>query len=561
MLRSSRQASASLIAVLFVVPTRPAFGQGRTTVAFRDVNLMPMTCQCILPHQVVVVSGGTIGRVGPLGQVAIPSGARIIEGRGKTWLLPGLADMHVHTADAEELPLYLANGVTTILNLGDGAGHPSGQLRDLVRAGRVDGPTIFAALFLDGPGGGGLIVKTDSAARAAVRWGKERGYQFVKVYNSLSAPVYRAILAEAATLGLGVTGHGVRSIPLPEALAGGQSLVVHGEEYLYTVLRNTTRADEIEAAAGMTRQAGGSLIPNLSAYEVIARQWGSPSVVDTLMALPYVKYLSPKNQDEWRRSDYVRRSGNLDGKLRILRRLTRAMQDSGVRLLTGTDSPGIPGMAPGFALHEDLRTLIEAGITPWQALTAATRSPGEYVGRFLSGEPAFGVITEGSRADLILVGGNPIESFATLRNPLGVMARGRWYPEAALRRTLDSLARLSAAERTAMIAAGKRARAVGGAVLAAELGARPFRFEYALNSLGYALIDEKRAADAVPLFELNTRAFPTSSNVWESLCEGYQAIADTARAKLSCQKALELDPWNQDAQGVLARLAGAPPPH
>ncbi len=118
MLRSSRQARASL----FVVPTRAAFGQGRGTVAFRDVNLMPMTCQCILPHQVVVVSGGTIGRVGPLGEVAIPREARIIEGRGKTWLLPGLADMHVHTADAEELPLYLANAVTTILNLGDGAG-------------------------------------------------------------------------------------------------------------------------------------------------------------------------------------------------------------------------------------------------------------------------------------------------------------------------------------------------------------------------------------------------------------------------------------------------------
>lgn len=174
MLRSSRQARASLIALLLVVPTRAAFGQGRGTVAFRDVNLMPMTCQCILPHQVVVVSGGTIGQVGPLGQVAIPRGARTIEGRGNAWLLPGLADMHVHTADAEELPLYLANGVTTILNLGDGAGHPSGRLRDLVRAGRVDGPTIFAALFLDGPGGGGPIVKTDSGARAAVRWGDAR---------------------------------------------------------------------------------------------------------------------------------------------------------------------------------------------------------------------------------------------------------------------------------------------------------------------------------------------------------------------------------------------------
>jgi len=514
-----------------------------------------MTCECVLPHQTVVVNGGVISRLGPLADVAVPPGARIVEGRGQAWLLPGLADMHVHTTDAIDLPLYLANGVTTILNLGEGGAHDIGHLKDMVRKGQVDGPTVYAAFYLDGPGGGATIVATDSAARAAVRYAKSRGYEFIKVYNSLPAAAYRAILDEAPRQGLGVTGHGVRSIPLPEALGSGQSLVVHGEEYLYTVLRNTTRADEVEAAAGMTRRAGASLIPNLSAYEVIARQWGSPPVADTLLGADYVKYLSPRVQDGWRAGDYITRNGNLNGKLAILQRLTRAMRDSGVRLMTGTDAPSIPGMAPGYALHEDLRTLVDAGITNWQALIAATRSPGEYVHRFVRDQPVFGVVQVGARADLVLAGANPADGLATLRRPVGVMARGRWYPESSLRAMLDSMARVVSEERAWMTDAGKRARAAGGATLAREIEARGFHTDYALNHLAYALIDEKRPGDAVPLFELNSRLFPWSSNVWESLCEGYAAVADTVKARSSCGRALALDAWNQDAQAVKARLA------
>ena len=145
--------------------------------------------------------------------------------------------------------------------------------------GRVVGPTIYGAMLVDGPGRGGVTVSNDSSARAAVRHAKAAGYQFIKVYNSIPAEAFRAVLAESRAIGLGVTGHGVRSIPLDEALAGGQSLVVHAEEYLYTILRNTKRAEEIEEAAGMTKRANGSLIPNLSTYQAIARQWANPAVI------------------------------------------------------------------------------------------------------------------------------------------------------------------------------------------------------------------------------------------------------------------------------------------
>jgi imidazolonepropionase-like amidohydrolase len=112
-----------------------------------------------------------------------------------------------------------------------------------------------------------------------------------------------------------------------------------------------------------------------------------------------------------------------------------------VPLITGTDAPGIPGMTPGFSLHDDMDRLVAAGLSRQQVLVAASRAPGEMIARAFPGQVAFGTVTAGSRADLVLSAGNPLEGFGTLRTPLGVMADGRWYDRAQLDSLLQGVAK------------------------------------------------------------------------------------------------------------------------
>src|SRR3546814_8912041 len=85
------------------------------------------------------------------------------------------------------------------------------------------------------------------------------------------------------------------------------------------------------------------------------------------------------------------------------------MADAGVPLITGGDAPSIPGQVPGFALHAEIDAMLGAGLTPWQALSAATRTPGEFIAKTVPGAAKFGVVAPGYRADLLLVADNPIE--------------------------------------------------------------------------------------------------------------------------------------------------------
>ena len=139
----------------------------------------------------------------------------------------------------------------------------------------------------------------------------------------------------------------------------------------------------------------------------------------------------------WINSDYVKRSGDLTAVLAFLREFTMALQTAGVPLLAGTDSPGIPGMFPGFSIHDDLRTLVESGLSTFQALSAATRTPGEFIMKTVPKAQRFGVVTENYRADLILVSRNPLEDLQVLKSPLGVLCRGRWYESAQLSELLE----------------------------------------------------------------------------------------------------------------------------
>jgi imidazolonepropionase-like amidohydrolase len=144
---------------------------------------------------------------------------------------------------------------------------------------------------------------------------------------------------------------------------------------------------------------------------------------------------------KWSDSDYVKRKGNVDMNLAFLKRFSREMANAGVLLITGTDAPSIPGLVPGYSLHDDMDTLQAAGLSRYQVLTAATRTPGELIRRSIPDAEPFGTIAVGNRADLLLSNANPLADLSTLRNPLGIMANGKWYSQADLQRLLDQVAK------------------------------------------------------------------------------------------------------------------------
>lgn len=416
------------------------------TVVFTDVNVVPMDRERLVPRTTVTVIDGVIASVGNKAQ--LPAGTRVIDGKG-AWLMPGLADMHNHVTSRDDLALLLANGVTTMLNMGEATNAFAGRTRIAVNKGEVPGPHVFTALAVDGnPQYGHLVIRTPADARAIVGIARTNGYSFIKVYNNLSAEAFAALTDEAKRQGVGVVGHHVAAVGLAQQLAAGQAMVAHIEEFFYGFFAEPPADDphappadaQIADAVALVKAHGAFVTSDLFTYRTIAAQFGKPEVVKAYLAAPEARYLSPGDLLAWAQSGYQKKAVDLSRRVAFEARLVKAMADAGVPLITGGDAPSIPGLVPGFALHEEVDAMLGAGLTPWQALSAATRTPGEFIAKAVPGAAKFGVVAPSYRADLLLVAENPLEKPATLRAPLGVMAGGRWHDAAALKAMLAGVA-------------------------------------------------------------------------------------------------------------------------
>lgn len=416
----------------------PTVAQAAGIVAFVNVHVVPMDRERILARQTVLVEDGRIAAMGA--KLKIPAGAQVIEGGGR-YLLPGLADMHSHSDTREDLALYIANGVTTMLNMGEARNSFVGRTRIAVDKGEIPGPRVLAALAVDGsPQYGHLVVADAADARAAARLAKANGYSFVKVYNNLTPDAFGGLAAASGAEGIAVVGHGVSALGLERQLDAGQVMVGHAEEFLYTYFTppGGEPADaapdvaRIPAAIALLKRTGSYVIADLHNYATIAAQFGRPDVVAAFLAEPEARYLSPADRVSWKGSGYQKRSVDLSDRVAFLKIFIKAMADAGVPLMNGSDAPSIPGVVPGFSVHRNLAMLEAAGLSRFQILSLATRIPGDFVGRHAPAAHPVGTVSVGSRADLLLVDGNPLDDLAILSRPAGVMAGGRWHDAAAL---------------------------------------------------------------------------------------------------------------------------------
>jgi imidazolonepropionase-like amidohydrolase len=405
----------------------------------------------------VVVKDGKIVELGAAEKVKAPAGALRIDGRGK-YLMPGLVDLHTHllyfneSHNAAMLQLYVANGVTTILNL---AGTPHHlELRAKIKSGELFGPELYTSgpFISDAP----VRMPTPVEVEREILEQKRAGYDFIKIHGDFSREAYHRLFEVSRREGMRVIGHAPRNLGVEPMLEERQDAVAHAEEYLdayffYKMDESIKSADEetknrfiaeqekrIPHLAQATAKAGTWVVANLTAYQNIAIQVED---LDAALQREGVKYMIPDIAPHWmpERNTYARRfkrdrAPRFRAQYRLLEKTVKGFRDAGVRLLAGTDALN-PCVVPGFSLHDELRNLVAAGLTPYEALRTATVNAAE----FLGAAQTSGAIAVGKQANLILVNADPFKDVNNASRCTGVMLRGRWLAEEELRQMLDKL--------------------------------------------------------------------------------------------------------------------------
>ncbi len=418
--------------------------QGRGTVAFVNANVLPMDRDTVLAGQTVLIRDGIIQQVGPSSRVRVPAGTTRNDARRK-YLMPGLADMHVHMVgprqlQEELLKMYVVTGVTTILNMRGAPEHLA--MRADIRAGRVFGPDMYTVgRYVNAP----FFVTPDSVEEEVVAQ-KRAGYDFIKMHGELSREAYARLNAVGKREGIRIIGHAPRTLGIDVVFAERQYALAHAEEFLYDTTGSSRDATlpqfaaRIPELARKTAAADVWLMPNLTAYHIIGLMAKDLSAI---LARPEMKYLPAVARVGWgpENNVYTRRFGpdrapGILARHALLQKLTRAFDSAGVKLLVGTDGFNT-GVVPGWSAHDELQELVDAGLSPYHALRAATAN----ASAFLGASPCIGQVRAGCVADLLLLDANPLSSIANTRRIAGVMVRGRWLSRQELDRVLESMGR------------------------------------------------------------------------------------------------------------------------
>ncbi len=435
--------------------------QGRP-LALPHVTVIDATGSAAQPDMTVLIEHGQIARLGKSTEFALPREAEVVEATGK-FLIPGLVDMHVHTTwDRHYIrPLMLANGVTGVREMFAQDLPAIQRRRGEVAGGSLAGPRILAAGpivdGLDAPWPHSIIATNAAEGRAAVARVKSEGYDYVKVYSALNREAYFAIAEEAKREGIPYAGHVPGSVSAIEASNAGQ----RSFEHLYGISRGcSTREAELQKASLSYLAASEAELDSFSEekaaalLELLRRNgtWQVPTLVVDRNAALYsdpeysrtfahpsrLRYVPYALHAMWKLGLRLTPALPRD-QLEVSRRyfewqlrMVGAMQRAGVGILTGTDTPN-PYVHPGFSLHDELELLVQAGLTPMQALQAATRNPALYFGTL----KATGTIESGKVADLVLLDANPLEDIRNTRRLRAVIFGGKLIAKPGLEALLE----------------------------------------------------------------------------------------------------------------------------
>jgi imidazolonepropionase-like amidohydrolase len=401
-----------------------------------------------LHDQTVIIADGKIVAIGPTSKVKVPAKAFRINAAGR-YLIPGLCDMHVHLEaeglnalvrpeaqlTAKDIPFetflfpYIANGVTTVQVLSATPEHVA--LQHKVEHGEVLAPRLINARMIDGPKKAwpppmSTWVASADEARSAVRDAKGAGYDKIKVYSFLDKESYDAIITSAREYRMDVIGHIPNALSVEYVVDAGQKMIAHTEEVAKHTHGNYS-SERIDYFAARIANGGVWMTPTLVTSRSILELLDDP---DGLRGRPEAIYSRhPMQSGIWsfitdnlyRPIPAPARARLRDDFEKFQIPLTKVFHDKGGKLMTGTDSL-FPGLVGGFALHRELRELVEAGLTPFEALQASTTRPFEYLGEI----DKAGTIEVGKYSDLVLVNEDPLKDISGASKVAGVLVRGRW---------------------------------------------------------------------------------------------------------------------------------------
>ena len=419
------------------------YGQKQVSrVLFRQVNVIPMTSEQILRGRDVLVENGIIKSISRQ-RIKPDSQTEVIDARGK-FLIPGLCDMHIHTefGDEQQLHLYVVYGVTTILDL-NGSGRDL-SWRDRVVKGELLGPTLFVSgQILDGDPKrtDHVFVKDREAGLAIVKQQADAGYDFIKPYSNLSPEAYSGIVEGAHQQHIRLVGHVPKKVGVLNVIRAKQDAIAHYEElYRFFVDRSKDPWDkkpDPSKIPDLTRELLDNQIWVISTLSAMTNILDQATDLPSFLARPEMRYVPasymkdyqsdpgsyPKRGEQWLKQNQIM--------VPFLFQLAGALNKGGVPLMAGTDATN-PIQIPGLSIHDELETLVKAGLSPYQALVAATSAPARFLKRNA------GTIEEGRIADLVLLDGNPLSKIENSRHVRGVLLRGSvWLDQHSLEQ-LDS---------------------------------------------------------------------------------------------------------------------------
>jgi imidazolonepropionase-like amidohydrolase len=428
------------------------------------------------PNQTVIIKDGKIFKIAPTPELKLSPKNQIIDGNGK-YLMPGLWDSHIHFAYIEELApsmfdLFLLYGITSVRDTGGKIGFVK-DWKDKALANPTDAPRVMiAGPLLDGmpnvydgsdPGHPPLSVGSGSVEAVAklVQQLDSIGVDFLKAYEMLTPDQFMMVMKLAKEKGLKVTGHVPLSMDVTTASNAGLNSMEHMRNLELSCASN---ADELllqrqVALAKSKNISGGDLRSSIHAaqrqiavenydekkanaiLEVLAKNqtWQIPT-----LALNTGQTRLPYGQPEWLESfeylpDTIRSQWRIGlaaapalTNFRMvyskwLLDMAAKIHKAGIPMMAGTDTP-IGFLTPGLSLHEELIVMVEAGLTPADAIKAATLNPA----RYFNLENELGSVKEGMWADLLILSANPLANIKNTQRIEGVMKQGKYYDQAAL---------------------------------------------------------------------------------------------------------------------------------
>ncbi len=428
------------------------------TIAFTNVDVIPMDRETILEDQTVVIVDGAILEVGPADRIRVGDGATLIDGSGR-YLMPGLAEMHAHVPPGDDPPrdqvedilfLYVANGITTIRGmLGSAYQIP---LADEIETGEVRGP----AFYVGAPSINGTSAPTPADAERLLRAHARAGYDLQKIHPGVSLETWDRMVDVAAEVGLRFAGHVPADVGLVHAIETGMSTVDHLDGYVQAVagddvvsqinagsislegLVDGVDEDRMAQIVRSTVERDVYVVPTMYLWQNL---YGAESA-EPFLSQPEMRYVSRAQREAWGRQAAPGPRGSPEAVAAFLdlrKRILKELSDAGAGILMGTDSPQMFNV-PGFALHRELDVMSEAGMSNYEILRSGTASVGRYVREHLGIDDDFGTVAPGQRADLVLLGSNPLDDLDNLTDRVGVMVRGRWVPRSEIDAGLEALA-------------------------------------------------------------------------------------------------------------------------